>query len=109
MHVALGSFLGRLRVRGRVGLGLLDGIVWEARRLGEVLERKAEGGIIKTAAPRSGRTGPVLRRFETSRTETPTRILNIPVVKMGKTGIRTVCKVDFDKPASEQPYLHVSA
>lgn len=27
---------------------------------------------------------------------------------MGKTGIRTVCKVDFDKPASEQPYLHVS-
>ncbi|KAH6844833.1 formamidase [Chaetomium sp. MPI-CAGE-AT-0009] len=25
---------------------------------------------------------------------------------MGKTGIRTVCKVDFDKPASEQPYLH---
>ena len=29
--------------------------------------------------------------------------------KMGKTGIRTVCKVDFDTPASEQPYLHVSA
>ncbi|KAL2172291.1 hypothetical protein VTG60DRAFT_6669 [Thermothelomyces hinnuleus] len=25
---------------------------------------------------------------------------------MGKTGIRTVCKVDFDKPAEEQPYLH---
>ncbi len=28
--------------------------------------------------------------------------------KMGKTGIRTVCKVDFDTPAAEQPYLHVS-
>lgn len=27
---------------------------------------------------------------------------------MGKTEIRTVCKVDFDKPASEQPQLHVS-
>jgi hypothetical protein len=27
---------------------------------------------------------------------------------MGRTGIRTVCKVDFDTPASEQPYLHVS-
>ena len=27
---------------------------------------------------------------------------------MGKTGIRTVCKVDFDKPAAEQPNLHVS-
>ncbi|KAK0648766.1 Acetamidase/Formamidase [Cercophora newfieldiana] len=25
---------------------------------------------------------------------------------MGKTAIRTVCKVDFDKPAAEQPYLH---
>ncbi|KAM7197163.1 putative formamidase [Naviculisporaceae sp. PSN 640] len=25
---------------------------------------------------------------------------------MGKTAIRTVCKVDFDKPASEQPQLH---
>lgn len=25
---------------------------------------------------------------------------------MGKTAIRTVCKVDLDKPASEQPYLH---
>ena len=27
---------------------------------------------------------------------------------MGKTAIRTICKVDFDKPASEQPQLHVS-
>lgn len=27
---------------------------------------------------------------------------------MGKAEIRTVCKVDFDKPAAEQPYLHVS-
>lgn len=27
---------------------------------------------------------------------------------MGLTAIRTVCKVDFDKPASEQPKLHVS-
>lgn len=27
---------------------------------------------------------------------------------MGKSAIRTVCKVDFDKPASEQPYLHVT-
>lgn len=26
---------------------------------------------------------------------------------MGRAGIRTVCKVDFDKPAAEQPYLHV--
>ncbi|AEO67692.1 uncharacterized protein THITE_2129545 [Thermothielavioides terrestris NRRL 8126] len=25
---------------------------------------------------------------------------------MGKSTIRTVCKVDFDRPASEQPYLH---
>ena len=29
--------------------------------------------------------------------------------KMGKTAIRTVCKVDFDKPAAEQPYLHVGS
>ena len=27
---------------------------------------------------------------------------------MGKTEIRTVCKVSFDKHASEQPQLHVS-
>ncbi|AEO60253.1 hypothetical protein MYCTH_2129342 [Thermothelomyces thermophilus ATCC 42464] len=25
---------------------------------------------------------------------------------MGKTGIRTICKIDFNKPAEEQPYLH---
>ncbi|KAK4136159.1 hypothetical protein BT67DRAFT_448430 [Trichocladium antarcticum] len=29
-----------------------------------------------------------------------------PARNMGKTGIRTVCKVDLDTPASEQPYLH---
>ncbi|KAK4664507.1 uncharacterized protein QC763_506160 [Podospora pseudopauciseta] len=28
------------------------------------------------------------------------------LVAMGKSAIRIVCKVDFDKPASEQPYLH---
>jgi hypothetical protein len=27
---------------------------------------------------------------------------------MGKSEIRTVCKVNFDKPAAEQPCLHVS-
>ena len=27
---------------------------------------------------------------------------------MGKSEIRTVCKVSFDKPASEQNVLHVS-
>lgn len=43
----------------------------------------------------------VLRNFQSETTRKQSD-------NMGKTEIRTVCKVDFDKPASEQPQLHVS-
>lgn len=52
------------------------------------------------------------RTFQTAyHPSQPTIINSVPetaVANMGKTAIRTITKVSFDKPAWEQPGLHVS-
>jgi hypothetical protein len=60
-----------------------------------------------TAHNRSYRTVTFLWSLSSFFNQRPS-ITSLTLTKMGISPIRTACKVSFDKPASQQPMLHVS-